>query len=67
MATSSADSNEIPELEQKIISLAQEKPSGLSNKDIQDELPNVQPAATAQVINKLIKKGYVDMSIKNHS
>lgn len=55
----SASSNKLSEVEQQILTLVQDKPEGISNKDIQDEIQNIQPTEIAHIINKFIKQGYV--------
>lgn len=60
MATTSVCSDSEPkltEIEQKILNFAQEKQSGISNKDILELVPSLQPTDIAQIINKLIKHG----------
>lgn len=61
MATNSASkpssSNANTEIESKILEIAQNKPSGISNKDILDGIPGLQSTELAQAINKLIKQG----------
>lgn len=62
MASTSVSSDSEPkltEIEQKILNFAQEKQSGISNKDILELVPSLQPTDIAQIINKLIKHGYV--------
>ncbi|XP_035727970.1 DNA-directed RNA polymerase III subunit RPC6-like isoform X2 [Vespa mandarinia] len=44
-----------------IIALAQARPKGISDKDLVSEIPNIQPAQRAQIINKLLSQGYFDL------
>ncbi|XP_012542500.1 probable DNA-directed RNA polymerase III subunit RPC6 [Monomorium pharaonis] len=46
-------------LEQKIISLARERPKGISDKDLAAEIPD--SIKRAQIINKLLSQGYFDL------
>ncbi|XP_029659439.1 probable DNA-directed RNA polymerase III subunit RPC6 [Formica exsecta] len=48
-------------IEQKIITLAQGKPKGISDKDLAIEMPDLQPVQRAQIINKLLSQGYFDL------
>lgn len=45
----------------RIISLAQARPKGISDKDLANEMPDLQPAQRAQVINNLLSQGYFDL------
>lgn len=45
----------------RIIALAQARPKGISDKDLVNEMPNLQPAQRAQIINKLLSQGYFDL------
>ncbi|XP_076656597.1 RNA polymerase III subunit F [Halictus rubicundus] len=56
-----ADANSLEALEQKIIELAQTKPKGISDKDLTAEMPGLQPAQKAQIINKLLSQGHFDL------
>ncbi|CAK9808653.1 DNA-directed RNA polymerase III subunit RPC6 [Anthophora plagiata] len=56
-----ADTNALEAIEQKIIALAQTKPKGISDKDLSTEMPDLQPAQKAQIINKLLSQGYFDL------
>ncbi|XP_046751042.1 probable DNA-directed RNA polymerase III subunit RPC6 [Diprion similis] len=56
------DVGESPEfIEEKIISLAQAKPKGISDKDISAEIPDLAPTQKAAAINKLLAQGYFDL------
>ncbi|XP_043254838.1 DNA-directed RNA polymerase III subunit RPC6 isoform X2 [Colletes gigas] len=57
----SANSNILDTLEQKIIALAQVRPKGISDKDLMVEMPDLQPAQRAQIINKLLTQGHFDL------
>ncbi|CAL1676284.1 unnamed protein product [Lasius platythorax] len=48
-------------IEQKIIALAQERPKGISDKDLAIELPDLQSGQRAEIINKLLQQGYFDL------
>lgn len=48
-------------MEQKIIALANTKPKGISDKDLADAMPDLQPVQRAQVINKLLSQGYLEV------
>ncbi|KAI4484092.1 hypothetical protein M0804_007548 [Polistes exclamans] len=61
------DPNDLDMTEQKIIALAQSKPKGISDKDLMSEMPNLQPIQRAQIINKLLAKGYFDLYKHNGS
>lgn len=45
----------------RIISLAQARPKGISDKDLAIELSDLQPAQRAHIINKLLSQGYFDL------
>ncbi|XP_049784270.1 DNA-directed RNA polymerase III subunit RPC6 isoform X1 [Schistocerca cancellata] len=49
------------EVEHRIIALAQKIPKGISDKDIQNEMPDLQPQQRATVINKLLAQGFFDL------
>ncbi|KAK2588532.1 hypothetical protein KPH14_006311 [Odynerus spinipes] len=53
--------NGLDTIEQKIIALAQTRPKGISDKDLVSEIPSLQPAQRAQIINKLLSQGYFDL------
>ncbi|XP_035727969.1 probable DNA-directed RNA polymerase III subunit RPC6 isoform X1 [Vespa mandarinia] len=59
--STSNDPNGLDTIEQKIIALAQARPKGISDKDLVSEIPNIQPAQRAQIINKLLSQGYFDL------
>lgn len=66
------DSNEDPKassssstIEDKIIQLAKEKETGVSNKEIQEAIPDVPASEWTKIINKLLKSGYI-LSLKLH-
>ncbi|KAH0953358.1 hypothetical protein HN011_004278 [Eciton burchellii] len=48
-------------MEQKIITLAQSKPKGISDKDLTVIMPDLQPIQRAHIINNLLSKGYFDL------
>lgn len=56
MASESDDAGDI-NIENQIIDLASSKPDGISNKDIQTNIPNVSAKVWTTVINKLLKSG----------
>ncbi|PBC33920.1 DNA-directed RNA polymerase III subunit RPC6 [Apis cerana] len=58
---SSVDINSYESIEQKIIALAQARPKGISDKDLTIEMPDLQPAQRAQIINKLLSQGHFDL------
>lgn len=45
----------------RIIALAQERPKGISDKDLAIELPDLQSGQRAEIINKLLQQGYFDL------
>ncbi|XP_051166706.1 DNA-directed RNA polymerase III subunit RPC6 [Leptopilina boulardi] len=47
--------------EQKLLELAQSKPKGFSDKDITASLPNLNPSQTAELINKLLSQGNIEL------
>ncbi|XP_067012813.1 DNA-directed RNA polymerase III subunit RPC6 [Anabrus simplex] len=49
------------EIEHKIITLARSAPKGITDKDILDELPDLQPAKRAKAINTLLAQGLLDI------
>ncbi|XP_011692437.1 PREDICTED: probable DNA-directed RNA polymerase III subunit RPC6 [Wasmannia auropunctata] len=53
-------------IEQKIIALAQGRPKGISDKDLAVEVPDLQPDQRAQIINKLLAQGYLDLLKKGN-
>ncbi|XP_031833548.1 RNA polymerase III subunit F [Nomia melanderi] len=55
------ETNSMDTIEQKIIALAQTRPKGISDKDLTAEMPNLQPAQRAQIINKLLSQGHFDL------
>ncbi|KAI4492083.1 hypothetical protein M0802_010091 [Mischocyttarus mexicanus] len=55
------DPNDLDAIEQKILALAQIKPKGISDKDLMSEMPDLQPVIRAQIINKLLTKGYLTL------
>lgn len=48
-------------IEQKIIALAQSRPKGIADKDLADEMPDLQPIQRAQIVNKLLSQGYFEL------
>lgn len=56
MASKSSESGDIS-IENQIIEIAISKPDGISNKDIQEDLPNIPAKVWTTVINKLLKSG----------
>jgi len=59
--TGSKEVDELGALEQRIIALARTKPKGISDKDISTEIPNLEPSQKAQIINRLLSQGYIDL------
>ncbi|KAG7202576.1 hypothetical protein KM043_009772 [Ampulex compressa] len=59
--TNTADTDTPDSIEQRIIALAQARPKGISDKDLSAEIPDLQPAQKAQIINKLLSQGYFDL------
>lgn len=57
MNGSAEASNTENNIEDKLLELAQTKPNGLTNKDIQCELPDVPPTVWTTVVNKFLKAG----------
>lgn len=57
MAEKEKGESSTSETETKILEIAQNKPTGISNKDILDGIPGLESTALAQAINKLIKQG----------
>lgn len=51
----------------RIITLAQARPKGISDKDLAVEIPNLQPIQRAQIINKLLSQGYFDLFKQGNS
>ena len=47
--------------EHKIIALATASAKGISDKDIQKEIPDLRPEERAGIINKLLAQGYFDL------
>jgi len=45
----------------RIIALAYARPKGISDKDLAIEMPDLQPAQRAEIINKLLSQGYFDL------
>jgi len=45
----------------RIITLAQSKPKGISDKDLTVIMPDLQPIQRAHIINNLLSKGYFDL------
>jgi len=45
----------------RIITLAQNRPKGISDKDLAVEMPDLQPIQRAHIINNLLSKGYFDL------
>lgn len=56
MALKSSESNDMS-IENRIIEIAISKPDGISNKDIQDDIPDIPAKVWTTVINKLLKSG----------
>lgn len=56
-----ADTNSTELMQQRIIALAQARPKGISDKDLTNELPDLQPLQRAQIINKLLSEGHIDL------
>lgn len=48
-------------IEQKIITLAQGRTKGISDKDLAIEMPDLQADQRAKIINKLLLEGYFDL------
>lgn len=44
-----------------MIALAKTKPKGISDKDISAEMPDLEPSQKAQVVNKLLSRGYINL------
>lgn len=59
MSNQSVDSVESSEtsVENQIIELAKLKPTGISNSDIKDDMPDTPIEIWTKVINKLLKSG----------
>ena len=49
------------EVEHRIIALAKASPKGISDKDLQKEIPDLKPQQRASIINKLLAQGYFDL------
>lgn len=45
----------------RIIALAQSRPKGIADKDLADEMPDLQPIQRAQIVNKLLSQGYFEL------
>lgn len=58
---STADTDLLESIEQKVIALAQSRPKGISDKDLTNEMPDLQPNQRAKIINKLLSQGYFDL------
>ncbi|XP_069695832.1 DNA-directed RNA polymerase III subunit RPC6 [Periplaneta americana] len=48
-------------VEHRIIALARSSTKGISDKDIQTEIPDLRPDQRASIINKLLAQGYFDL------
>lgn len=44
-------------VEEKILQLAKSKENGISNKDIQETIPEVPASDWTKIVNKLLKNG----------
>lgn len=56
------NSDGVETIEQKIIALAQARPNkGISDKDLAVEMPDLQPAQRAQIINKLLSQECLEL------
>lgn len=49
------------DVEHKIIALAKASAKGISDKDIQKEIPDLKPEQRASIINKLLAQGFFDL------
>lgn len=56
MSSETAEGSE-SEVENHILELAKSKPDGISNKDIQNSIPDTPAKVWTMVINKLLKAG----------
>ncbi|PNF34936.1 DNA-directed RNA polymerase III subunit RPC6, partial [Cryptotermes secundus] len=45
----------------RILALAKASAKGISDKDIQNEIPDLRPDQRASIINKFLSKGYLDL------
>ncbi|PSN42697.1 DNA-directed RNA polymerase III subunit RPC6 [Blattella germanica] len=52
-------------VEHRIIALAKASSKGISDKDIQKEIPDLRPDQRAGIINKLLAQGYFDLFNQN--
>ncbi|XP_043271485.1 probable DNA-directed RNA polymerase III subunit RPC6 isoform X2 [Venturia canescens] len=59
--TSSSEPDDLGAIEQRMIALAKTKPKGISDKDISMEMPDLEPLQKAQIVNKLLSRGYIDL------
>lgn len=50
-----------PKISIRLLELAQSKPKGFSDKDITASLPNLNPSQTAELINKLLSQGNIEL------
>lgn len=48
-------------MDYRILALAQSKPKGITDKDINSEIPDLEPTKKAQIINKLLSQGHFDL------
>lgn len=47
--------------ENRILALAKASAKGISDKDIQNEIPDLRPDQRASIINRLLAQGYFDL------
>lgn len=46
-------------IENTIIELAKNKPDGITNNDIKNDIPDTPPDVWIKTVNKLLKNGYI--------